>query len=325
MKRTVDGRIIDKRVFADKNLLKSIILDIKNKNNFTWKELGDKLNVSSQTIRHDWLNKRNTIPLDVFKKLLSMTNNKSVREINKKIIIKEPFWGQSLKKGIIKTKKVRLPDKQSKRFAEFYGILLGDGCIFSGMNGLAISGDKILDLIYLKKYVGKLISELFGVYPSYYISKKHRSVNCVVYSKIIAKYLLDMGFPSGIKYNHNLEIPKFIFNKKDTLAACIRGLMDTDGSLSSHPNVKIMIHLSITIKSLRESVLKGLDKIGIKVGYYDKGIMIYGKDKIQRFRQEIGFSNYKNIIKYQRFIELGRVPTSKEVEMFIMRENKFYN
>lgn len=45
--------------------------------------------------------------------------------------------------------------------------------------------------------------------------------------------------------------------------------------------------------------------------------MIYGKDKIAKFYNIIGFSNLKNIIKYEKFVENGRVPSSKEIEAFI--------
>mgnify|MGYP001565901110 CR=1 FL=1 len=57
MKKTVDGRIIDKRVIIDKKLLKSILLDIKIKNKISWKEFAKKLSVSEHTLMHDWLQK----------------------------------------------------------------------------------------------------------------------------------------------------------------------------------------------------------------------------------------------------------------------------
>ncbi len=98
--------------------------------------------------------------------------------------------------------------------------------------------------------------------------------------------------------------------------------MDTDGSLSAHPNSRIMIHLSITIKSLRKSVFEGLKILGINGGVFNKGIMIYGEDKVDRFYKIIGFSNFKNNYKYSQFKKLGRVPSSKEVEMFIRRRIK---
>ena len=185
------------------------------------------------------------------------------------------------------------------------------------MKGFSISGDKILDEDYLFNYIKNLIDYLFKVNPYHNISKVNRSISCVVYSKIITEYLVGLGFPKGKKCTHNLKIPKFIFNTNNNLRYCIRGIMDTDGSLCSHPHSKIMIHLSITNYSLRKYILKGLKRFRINGGEFNKGIMIYGRDKIKIFNDIIGFSNKKNILKYKKFQKTGRVPTSKETESFL--------
>lgn len=315
MNKTRDGRFIDKRVSINSDLLKQIIIKTKENKKLTWKEFGLKLGVSEQTVRHDWINKGNTIPFSIFHKIIKMSNEKF--NILNKIKVKEPFWGQKLKNGLIKTKKIKFPDINTEEFAEFYGIMLGDGCVFSNMYGLAISADKILEHNYFNKYIKNLIYTLFGVYPSFYYSKKVRSMNCFLYSKLAAEFMAEVGFPIGKKNKGRLVIPNFIFKDNTRLAKCMRGLMDTDGSLSSHPNSKIMIHLSIPNKDLRSSVMKGLKQLNINGGEFNKGIMIYGRDKIKDFYKKIGFSNKKNIIKYEKFIETAKVPSTKEVEIFI--------
>ena len=68
---------------------------------------------------------------------------------------------------------------------------------------------------------------------------------------------------------------------------------------------------------LRKSTLTGLRKLDIRGGEFSKGIMIYGKDKINKFNKLIGFANYKNIYKYQYFAKTGKIPSSREVEIFI--------
>jgi hypothetical protein len=78
-----------------------------------------------------------------------------------------------------------------------------------------------------------------------------------------------------------------------------------------------MIHISVTIKSLRDSVAFGLEQLGVVPGVFEKGIMIYGYEKIKKFKEIIGFSNFKNDYKYQKFQETGKVPKSEEVEIFI--------
>ena len=313
MKRTTDGRFVEERIIVNKNVLRSLMNSVKKKNKFTWKELGKNLGVSPQTVQHDWFRDNRTLPLSIFKKLILLS------EKNKNYNFKSigPFWGQKLIKGKPKLKEVNLPDKKETDFAEFYGILLGDGCIMSDLKGFSITGDKYLDYNYYIYYLNNLIKRLFKAQPKIYLDKKKRVIRCIFYSKKVIQYLVNAGFPVGIKYNKNLEIPSYIFKNKKSLATCIRGIMDTDGSLSAHPNVKIMIHLSITIDSLRKSVHKGLISLGIKGGIFNKGIMIYGIEKIDKFHKTIGFSNFKNKYKYGQFKKTGKVPSSKAVEMFI--------
>ncbi|MEK6932799.1 MAG: LAGLIDADG family homing endonuclease [Nanoarchaeota archaeon] len=313
MKRTTDGRFVEKRIIINKDSLKRLIYSAKEQSRLTWSGLGKKCGVSSQTIRHDWL-KNKTIPLSIFKKLINLSKE---RKKDYLFEIITPFWGQRLAHGKPKLKEVVLPDKNATNFAEFYGILLGDGCITSDFKGFSITGDKYLDHDYYHDYLKKLIRKLFKITPKIYEEKNVRAVRCIVYSKKISQYLVDAGFPIGVKYDKQPKIPKYIFNKNKNLATCIRGIMDSDGSLASHPNVKVMIHLSITIKSLRNSVHKGLKVLGINGGIFNKGIMIYGTDKIDKFYNIIGFSNFKNAYKYEKFKKTGKVPSSKEVEMFI--------
>ena len=318
MKKTTDGRIIDKRIYINKNL-KNIITRFKNKNNLSWKEFAKFFDVSEQTLRHYWVNGNSTMPYGFLKKILSFDKNINNFNLLDKANILDSFWGQKLFNGENKSKQINTPDKNCEDFAEFYGILLGDGCLFSNLKGLSITADKKLDYDYLTNYIGTLIHNLFNLYPKYYFTKNTRTIRCVLYSKNVVKYLADLGFPVGFK--RDLHIPKFIFKNKINLIRCLRGLMDTDGSLSAHPHSRIMIHLSITSETLREDVYRALSNLKIKTSLFDKGIMIYSKNAIM-FCEIVGFSNLKNIIKYNFFLKEGIVPKSKQVESFI-RHNKF--
>jgi len=316
MKKTLDGRFIERRVMVNKKKLKKLIYDIKKKNKLTWNDFANRIGTSQVTLQNNWLAKKRTMPLSVFKKLLKMRGLND-QTISADIKFIEHFWGQKLTGDSLKMKIVSIPNKYHKKFAEFYGIMLGDGCVFSDLTGFSISGDKYVDYFYYHNYLRNLIFDLFSVYPSIYTSKKDRSIKCVLYSKKVATFLKATGFPIGVKYNKNPTIPKFIYQNKKNLLFCIRGIMDTDGSLSKHPHSKIMIHISITIRSLRNSVFNGLKSAGINAGIFNKGIMVYGTDKINMFNELVGFSNYKNNYKYLVFKKTGNIPSSKEAEIFI--------
>ncbi|MBI3622875.1 hypothetical protein HY212_02230 [Candidatus Pacearchaeota archaeon] len=313
MIKTSDGRIIDKRVVIDRTILKKLILEIKEKKKLSWKEFAYSLGVVEHTLKHDWINKGNTIPQSIFKILLKMAN-KNTKSFEDIIKIREPFWGQKLNKNV---KIVRLPNIKTKEFAEFYGIMLGDGCITSNLKGFIITGDKIFENNYYHKYLSSLIYDLFGYKPKIIESKNERVIRAIFYSKKACKFIEEKGFPKGLKSSGKLEIPKFIAKDKLLLSYCLRGIMDTDGSLAPHPHSKVMIHLSIPNKNLRSSVLQGLRRLDIEPGEFSKGIMLYGSTKIADFKRKIGFSNYKNILKYNKFIETGKVPNFQETEMFL--------
>lgn len=114
MKRTKDGRFIEKRVLIDKTLLKKIMLDIKIKKSLNWNELAKKLGVCSQMLKHDWLKEKYTLPASIFKKLELLNENKIP-----KLKIVKPFWGQKLKDGKLKHKVVNIPNSKDVKFAEF--------------------------------------------------------------------------------------------------------------------------------------------------------------------------------------------------------------
>tara|TARA_Y100000310_G_scaffold345426_1_gene464827 strand:- start:6636 stop:7586 length:951 start_codon:yes stop_codon:yes gene_type:complete len=314
MNKTSDGRYIEKRVVIDSVLLRKILVDIKTSKKYTWKELSSKLGFSEQTVRNDWIRKRQTVPLSVFKQILSLSNNYSWVKVSKKIKLKIPFWGQSQEN---KTKKVTIPDINSEDFAEFYGVMLGDGCVFSNLRGFSITGDKTLEKKYFEGYLTDLVKRLFGHKPKIYHDKGTRTLRLVFYSKDACEFLVKSGFPKGLKSAGNMSFPKFIVRNKKNLSLCLRGLIDTDGSLSSHPHSKVMIHLSITNPDLMKSAFEGFRTLGIKAGAFSKGLMIYTPAKIKKIVEEIGFSNPKNLLKYETFLKKGKVPSSREIETFL--------
>jgi DNA-binding Xre family transcriptional regulator len=318
MKRTTDGRSFDKRAIIDKKILKKILIDIKKEQKVSWKDLAKKIGFSEQSISHDWLVEKSTIPLLTLKKILKMNKKINKKDILSHVKTISPFWGQKFANGKEKAKKIKIPKRDGPELAEFYGIMLGDGCLFSNLKGLSVTGDKILEKDYFKKYLNNLIYNLFGLYPKFYSSSKTRTMRCVLYSKNVVSYLSEIGFPVGFK--KNLKIPSFIKKNKENLLCCLRGLMDTDGSLSAHPHSRIMIHLSITSETLRNDVSSILTNLKIKPSIFNKGIMLYSKNAI-RFCETIGFSNLKNNTKYRIFKKTGIVPRSKEIEMFIREIN----
>lgn len=317
MNKTKDGRFIEKRVMLPTSLLRKLIFKVKKDKAYTWKRLANMLGLSEQTIRVDWFRENRTIPLSKFKRLISMNKNLTYESFENKLRVLDPFWGQRLISPKSFKQGIKFPKVNSEQFAEFYGILLGDGCIYTNMNCFCITGDKILEKNYYEIYLNSLIKYLFGVNPAFTRTKNQRVIRCYLYSKKITSFLRDFGFPPGIK--QNIEIPSSFFKNKRLLIKCLRGFFDTDGSLSRHPHSKIMIHLSITQEKLKDSIAKALTLLKIPFSRSKKAIFLYSKNAIN-FMNKIGSSNTKNIYKYEQFLKNGKVPSSKETESFLIKE-----
>ena len=318
MNRTSDGRFIDDRVRISKNRIQKILKDCKTEHNFTWFEFAERLNISEHTLRNDWSKKGNTVPLSIFKEIIKLHPSLGWSDIKNEIKIFKPFWGQKVGKSKYT---INLPLTNSASFSEFYGIMLGDGCIYSNLRGFCISSDSLTDADYTRNYVSKLIVKLFGIEPKIYISNQTRSIRCVVYNKKICKFLVKIGFPVGKKINSKkLTIPQIFFKDKKLLISCIRGLQDTDGTICPHPHTKIMLQTTILNKQLLKSCINAYEKLNMPFGYYNKGINIYGKKKLEQYFSLIGSSNLKHILKYRKFITNGYVPNQKETETFLRED-----
>lgn len=127
------------------------------------------------------------------------------------------------------------------------------------------------------------------------------AVRVMAHSKKIFHFLRE-NFPNG--YKDEINIPPWI-DSKERKAAYLRGIADTDGSLffakrgtyekHCYPVIEIKMNESNFLDQL-ESILDDLD-----IGYYRSSeikIQLNGRSKLNRWMEEIGFSNPS---KHSRF------------------------
>jgi hypothetical protein len=121
--------------------------------------------------------------------------------------------------------------KHSALLAEFVGIMMGDGGISKYQ--ACITLHHIDDREYID-FVVSMIKKLFHLTPSLY-HLPHNSVYNIVVSRIeMVRYLHTLGLPIGNKVKQEIDIPDWIKKNKKFAIACVRGLMDTDGSVFTH-------------------------------------------------------------------------------------------
>ena len=316
MKRVVGSRILGERVIVPKKLLNEILLEVKSFQNINWNNFAKILNVNVSTLRHDWRKKCIALPLKHFKLILDFHPSLHFKDLEKYLIVLDSSWGQRLGKKSKHDYIIKIP-KIDQDFAEFYGILAGDGCVYNDLSGFCISGNSILDKNYIEIYVSNLIYKLFKIKPRIYYSKTQKSIRGIVYSKQIAEFLVNFGFPRGYKKKGKLVVPQSWFKKQKLLTRFIRGLNDTDGSVYPQKNSKIVLDMSITQKSLLESSIKAFNILNFKINNTTNRIYLCGHSPVSNFFSRFGSSNFRNIIKYKTYLQKGQVPTTIQTERLL--------
>jgi len=228
-----------------------------------------------------------------------------------------------------KARKIKIPSI-SEELAEDIGIQIGDGFIGYWRNGkekgsfkIQVYGNITEDEHYLTNFVKPLKEKLYGI-------KVYSNKNSIagtffitIYSKNLLYFYKNLGFPIGPKIN--IKIPKFIFSDKKLEIACLRGLMDTDGTLSfrkgdysnySFPIVKFSSkskNLSIQVCKILNNLkipfsvqydIKQHDKRTKKI-YIKNEVCIQGKKNLEKWMKIIGFNNVTQITKYLVYKKLG--------------------
>lgn len=161
------------------------------------------------------------------------------------------------------------------------------------------------DRIYHLHYIVPLIKRLYNVTPSVYLTPKRTLITLQIGSVGIARFKNALGLPIGPK--NSIAIPKIILGNDHLATCCLRGLFDTDGSISfcrvskkyhSYPNV-CLGSISKTAIEQASNVLTRLNTEFITSEYTDKRgnrktlylIWIRGRDKVQTYLQKVGFRN----------------------------------
>lgn len=209
------------------------------------------------------------------------------------------------KVGFMIRKEIKYPERSSK-LAEFIGIMLGDGG-FPGTHQITISFNNKTDCKYAE-YICKLLNELFSI--NFHIHKRRGSngADIVVSSSNLIDFLLKQGLVTGNKVKNQVDIPDWICGRSEYQKACLRGLIDTDGSFychrynSSGKNYKYLkLCFANRSKPLLNSVLRILREFNFEAYLHGDQVFIYSILGIKKYFEEIGSHNPKHSNKITKF------------------------
>lgn len=194
--------------------------------------------------------------------------------------------------------------QKSTLLAEFIGIAMGDGGMTKRQ--ITITLHHIDDLAY-SKFVAALIKKLFYVIPAIYHHEKDSVNNIVISRSGLVQHLHTLGLPIGNKVKQCFDIPQWIQENEKYMIACIRGLVDTDGSLFVHTyrvNGKYYSYKKLSFCSssspLRNTVSRFLQNHGFHIRTAQEvDLRIESKAGIEHYMHLIGSHNEKHLKKWR--------------------------
>lgn len=218
------------------------------------------------------------------------------------------WWGRTGKYDQTKwflTRPIGKPRK-STRLAEFVGIMMGDGGITERQ--VKVTLNRVDDKDYVR-FVAREMSQLFGVTPSIVPVRGKLATNIIISRTKLVQFCITIGLKKGNKLMQGLDIPEWILKNERYAKACVRGLIDTDGSIFNECHTirgKRYCYPRMSFVSaspdLRRSVLIILRKNGFSPTLRNnRSVNLERREDIVRYFRQVGSHNAKHIRRFEKF------------------------
>ncbi|TFG25849.1 MAG: hypothetical protein EU532_11225 [Promethearchaeota archaeon] len=120
--------------------------------------------------------------------------------------------------------------EKDKKLAEIFGIILGDGNLSKNGNTITIKLNIIKEPRYVN-YVMALSREIFKKNPNIQNLPNNQAIQLRINSKELVRKLVLLGLQKGDKVKNQVGVPEWIKINRDFCKGCLKGLLDTDGSI----------------------------------------------------------------------------------------------
>ena len=228
--------------------------------------------------------------------------------------------GRASNGGGNKLSGVTIPNAIDERLAEFIGACLGDGTITKYF--IRIFADKRYAISYLE-HLYSIAEEKFGVTPTIRIPDKRNIAYLEIRSKKVCGYFRDaLNIPPGNKIKNRVRIPGGILADRGLRKACLRGLIDTDGSVSKRGG-----YMCLAFDSRNPGLLGQVNELGRGLGVftyrYGGQVGTNSWPKIRKYFREVGSSSPAHIIRYVKRGEEGRFLYKRDVLKYLTDYKKY--
>ena len=169
-----------------------------------------------------------------------------------------------------------------------------------GVYNINIAGDINKDRDYHVNYLKNKAKEIFDIEANEVIPKRRHERFLTIYSKELVEFFSQMGLIPGHKIKNQITIPDWILKNESYLKACLRGLIDTDGSIFRMSKRDYNL-IRINFTNYNKKLLVDTRNAFIQLGFHPSNIInehqIYlsRQNEISKYLKDIGFSNKKHI------------------------------
>ncbi len=191
--------------------------------------------------------------------------------------------------------------------AELIGAIIGDGNIYRNKKKYRVgltTGKRPEDYAHFL-YLKSLISREWKKDPK--IKSREHSFNIIIHSKEICLFLNEeLGLPFGEGKFKKVKIPEPITMDWKLARRCIRGIVDTDGTVFAVKKPRVSAYPSIEITTCSKDLANQIRGILLNKGFRVANIWKFrsklskhdcyrlplnGKENLKKWINEIGFSH----------------------------------
>lgn len=222
----------------------------------------------------------------------------------------ESWWetkGRFESRDILLPKEIFFPRTKSVKLAEFVGIMMGDGGV--SKYHISITLNSKTDKEYAV-FVCKLVKDLFHIEAKTHKRKDSLAMDIVVNRIKLTSYCKSIGLKVGNKLKQNLDIPEWVNENNKYQIACLRGLVDTDGSFFKHcytvkgkkycyDKIGFSSRSSALIRSVHEIFTKLC--INAKINYNGNEVKLESAEGVRRYVSLVGTNNPKHKEKINQY------------------------
>ncbi len=217
----------------------------------TLREAAARLMVSEDALYHQWKGGRHGIPLNQLR-VLAQAASVPIERVAESIRSYSQAGGHS----------IVLPVHLNADLAYFAGLIAGDGSVERGdLGGFSIRFSNNHPEL-LESYEG-IVRSLFGASFDFTPRSPDRAATVRFHSQLVAVILGRLGIPTSPK-SHKLSLPDCLLNgPRSLLAAYLRGLFDTDGTIQVRTHGSNCLSLTTTSHVLASRAQLALLHFGI--------------------------------------------------------------